>query len=692
VPLSDADIIQAASGSFTTQNGTVTLPAGTTAGNTVIIVAATHASHGGTVTTPSGFVSDSPAGVTGNTRPYVFRRSNVPADETSWAVSTSSATGPMVRWTCYEVQGLDATAPVDVVLASTTSTATGTTASTGTLAQSTTYDGWVLAAHAAYDSASPTAPTWSGHTGGLAERDEGGVTDGSVSIGLSVSMLSTQQLAAYSSTATCSITLSSASPAGAWILVYSAAGAKREANIAHFWGFKIGAGAAGLATGNAGVRYIETVTGTPAITADGLQLASSAAAENVQGAAIPISGQTVRAAVQRLKLRFDTSLPSVDVELARVFTGSTGPAVLSYRTASGKLGLQIGSGTEQLSAGVVTTGTFYGIDIRLIGTTTAYTADWQVDGIDQAQASFTADAAWSGFTPQLGWSNAITVPGVTYAYALYSIVAGHYPLGEHLVVLVGPDPAATPTVSGTSSSFRRFTANGTIDGSFNAADIRNAVDDWPPTIGASADGLAVVTAHATDYIETPLATYDASGTGSIRAARPVLCIWAASATAATCKVVGWDGTAATTLFAEADPAADNSTTDPAWICKMWRPTGGWTQAKLDAAAIRFGSNDATPDIGPHAVGMEVAVQVAATGTLFGDLASATSDPASAGVLGVDVTPTSGYDATLHYEEGGTPTDVAAPGGTTTTEVIDAPDAPAVEYLALYPPPEDISDA
>jgi hypothetical protein len=191
----------------------------------------------------------------------------------------------------------------------------------------------------------------------------------------------------------------------------------------------------------------------------------------------------------------------------------------------------------------------------------------------------------------------------------------------------------------------------------------------------------------------PMATYDAaSNGGTVRAVRAIVPVWAAAATTATMGLGGTvDGTTLTGLYTTADPGADNSSTPP-YLAKMWRPTNGWDQTKLDAAQLRISSDDATPDIGPHALGLEVLAQSGSTGQLFGDLASATQDPVTGGVLAVAATPTSGYDATLHYEEGGSPTDVATPGGTTTTEVIDAPDAPAVNYVALYPPAEDISDA
>jgi hypothetical protein len=677
------------SGGFTGASGSATLPTGTTAGSTLLLAI----SSTGTSVTVTGFTDDSPTNI-GTTKAYAFRKSNVAAAETSWTITAVS--GSINRWTVYEVDGLDPVAPVDVKQTGTTPNVTsGTSVSTGTLAASTTYDGLVVALHAANNAASPTAPTFSGHTNALVEMDEGGATNGTASVGLSVSMRTVQSLGAFECTATASITLTGTNTATALIVCYSAAGAKREASIAFFWGMKVGTGAAGLGIGAVGSRYFETVTGSPAMTADGLQVSATAAAENVISPLISTGTQVVRTAVDRIPLRFDSALPGADLDLVVVAGNvSNGTATLRYRSASQKLGLTVTTGgAEVLSDATVTAGSFIAVDLRMIANGTAYTVDWQVDygagPVAQTQATGTGSSAFGSTTLQLGWAGASTGT-VTYAYAVRSIIAGHYPLGEFEVNLLKVDPAGTVTISGTTGNFGVMTANGTI-GAWNAANALAAVDDWPPTVGASADGAVAVTAHATDYIEFPMETDQAAPSGSIRAVRVLVPMWAASATTATCRVLGYDGTTATTLFAEADPEADNTST-PAWICKMWRPTGGWTQAKLDAAAIRFGSNDATPDIGPHAVGMEVAVQVAAVEPVFGDpatgdvLVEAKVDPATGGKLSLDVTTPPQTGGTLRWEVAGTPDSVAVPAGSTHTEVLDAADVTVVNRVEFEADP------
>jgi hypothetical protein len=267
--------------------------------------------------------------------------------------------------------------------------------------------------------------------------------------------------------------------------VWTATDAKREPNIPYFWGFsdELSGYPASHSVSPSGHRYWETQTGSPTIDTDGLRLQATTAAEQIGGAGmLPLAGP--KAGLERLRLRFNTSLPGADLELAKL-DGVASTAVLRYVSASQKLGLKIGTGTEQLSDATVTAGAWIDVEVRLVGTTTAWTGDWRVSygagWVDQTQAAFTASGALSAVTPYLGWSAAST-GDVSVAYALYSVTPGHYPLGEYTVVFLGPDPAGTPAAwtGGNTANFRRFTANGTIDGSFNAANIRDAVDDWPP--------------------------------------------------------------------------------------------------------------------------------------------------------------------------------------------------------------------
>jgi hypothetical protein len=185
-------------------------------------------------------------------------------------------------------------------------------------------------------------------------------------------------------------------------------------------------------------------------------------------------------------------------------------------------------------------------------------------------------------------------------------------------------------------------------------------------------------------------TYSAAGfDASIRAVRQVAPIWAAAATAATIAVAGYDGSATTSLYAEADPNADSTSTPP-WITRMWRPTNGWDQAKLDAAEIRLISNDATPDIGPHALGLEVLVKVAFSELLFGDAGAVPRieqnyDPDTLGILQLKAY-TGDTGLAVNYEINGvsqTQWDVN-PNSNPATLTLAAPDMPTVNWLTARP--------
>jgi hypothetical protein len=259
------------------------------------------------------------------------------------------------------------------------------------------------------------------------------------------------------------------------------------------------------------------------------------------------------------------------------------------------------------------------------------------------------------------------------------------------------DPAGTPSVSGTTTNFGVFTANTTV-AAWNAVNARNAVDEVPPTISAASDGATQTAVAASDYMEFPMATYTLGPAEFINGVRMLAPMWSATSAAADLAIRGWDGTVETALATVAAVAMGAPTavsaTAPVWRCAMWQSTNGWTQAELDAAALRVGfSTDATPDIGVEALYLEVAVGKTRTQQVFGDLASSEQDPTRLGAVSITMdAPDSGGDSSLYYEESGSPTTVPVTGGTTTTQQINATFAEDTNYVAAYWPPEGVPDA
>src|SRR3954454_1198831 len=82
-----ATIVQSNAGGFNATSGAATLPTGTTAGNTLILVVGIDGNL--STTPPTGFTPASGEGPTPVVqKAYFFRKSNVGAGETSWTLTT----------------------------------------------------------------------------------------------------------------------------------------------------------------------------------------------------------------------------------------------------------------------------------------------------------------------------------------------------------------------------------------------------------------------------------------------------------------------------------------------------------------------------------------------------------------------------------------------------------------------------
>lgn len=689
MPLSDANIIQSNTGSYTATTGNnITLPAGTTAGNTVIV---TIASVGGT-NTFTGFTKDSP-NASGNAKAEIWRKSNVGAGESSWAITQSVATAN--AWAAFKIAGLDADAPKDAapsLFSTTTSQATWSTFTSGLNNRSTTYDALVIAAHGAHV-ATASPPTITSHTQGFTEQEEQSSVSGSVSIDLSASMLFTQQLGIWDVDATRSD--GATGTFGATHVVYSSATAKRVPDVAVCFGAEIGT-ATGMGT-TAQQSPVDAVVGSPAVIATSprsgaycLELSSTAAAENIQFTAAGSLGLTaptgaIPSVVYSFALYFPTALPAADTVL--VTQGVSDPMVLRFIVATGKLGLKLSTGTEQVSVNAVAADQWYQIDLRRLCPTTAHKGDWQIDGADQPQATFTAGSANCDANFWFGWTTALTAT-VRYDDIVITKRGGHYPLGVHNLLPLKVDPAGTLTISGTAANFQTYTNNGTLV-AWNATTARNAIDDIPPTVGASADGFAQITAAGTNYVEVPMETSQAAPSGAIRGVRVYVCGWSPSATAQSFRVDSWDGSTAVTLYGAADPNFDNAAT--AWVCRMAHRTLNdtppvWTQAMLDALALRLLFSAVAQDVGVQAVLGEAIVQQSATAEIIGEssavLVELDVDPVTSGVLGATVTTPPNQGTTLNWTQDATPQSVAIPADTIHTEVFDAVDITSVTDIGV----------
>lgn len=633
--ISADDIIQTASGNFNASTGTISLPAPTTDGSTVLVFFNVISAN----ISISGFTR--PHGVTAGTpRPAILYKANVAAGENDWV--TGSIAANSVAWVAMEIQNVSRLNPVEVWANPSLSNITGTViGSNTTLTPSTSYETLVFALHVAQNASNNTVPSFSGHTNGFTQIATSSRAEASTAVSLSVSLLPGLDIGSYQCTATSSVTVNG----NAVIVAVNAEGARRVPNLDLMSGAEHGT-AAGRATGIAGGPPVDASNGSVSVVTTSprsgnycWELTGSGAAANIAwtttGAMSLYPAATGftnhRQYVARFSFYAPTSLPGSDVTIAAIDngTGLSGAGVqIVYRAGSQKIGVQVVEdnlhvGTEVLSATTVTAGAWHDIDVYLDMTNRTraqrFYAYWRLNGVDQttAEVTTTTQVSVATFTQlRLGWTTASTAQ-FRFDDIAGSKHPGHYPLGDLKIVPLTVDPAGTVTVT-TAANFSTFTANGTLNGTFSAATARGAVDDLPPTIGASADGLVQDTVDSAGYVEVPMSTYAMYTALQVpRGIRWYFCGWAAAAGPTTAATIGFrsnDGVAETTLFAAAEANFQNSTTAPAWMCRMHRTLSSatpptLTQARIDALTARVGfSTDATPVVGVHSIMAELAVR------------------------------------------------------------------------------------
>lgn len=683
----------------TATSRSVSLPGATTDGNTVLVFIATN-DIGTEPVAPSDWFLDLDHGGGGY---RVWRLPNVTGGASSWTFTMSSAT--MIVWYAVEVSGLDSN-PLDISAEGTSNPASGGTA---TAVNAVTTGGVSTMAFAAMQTVETTSGhtyTLSGWTNGFTERVD---TGGPTAPGLAVAMATSSTATTYTTTATLTTTLSPTATVMWLMIAYREAGTAIVSPLYHAAGFEWGHhGGGGTLTGTGGVNMWginSTPTGTWG-TSYLIQTGSARATPSVYGLRMVASASVAQVphgtptyGTSTVTAGFNTRVVSGSgVVIVAELSGSGTVAQLVYDVSATKFGVRAGTtGTIQYQGGTTALNTWVWIDMRVQANCATWTVDWQIETGTNTYTAQTSATLSGQNTNTVSVFRTGSTTSQTMTADFDDLVLSRYPatfpLGPHNVRVLKVDPSATPTISGTTANFNTFASNGTLT-AWNATTARNAVDELPATISASADGVVQVTVAASDYIEFPMETYTLGAQEVISSVRMIAPMWCTSGGGAvTAGFRGWDGTTETVLIAigstfnPAQPTA-YATGAPLWRTRMWALDGGWTQTKLDAAAIRFGfATDIAP--GLEALYLEVAVGKTRTIHAFGAIADVDEDPSKLGVVSVTVTaPNLGTgDTTLYYEEATVPTSVNVTAGNTTTEQINAALEGDVNYLAVYPPHE-----
>lgn len=618
------NFLQENSGTNTTSTThNVTLPSGTEEGSAVWAILVANAA-------PTGLPSGWGSGPTTGTAPTIsnfYGVDNVGA-ETSWTF-TFAATTPLT-WYVFECNNLNPDEPIDVV-----ATNPGQTPSNGgsvTSGTTPTNGGLSSAAIAVFASNQGAGETHSfaGYTNTFTEIAD--VNPGAGTSGYEMAVarrFRDGSTSIFSTTTTFSTNSGTTETVAAAVFVLRANDSPLVAPLVYFTGFEWGTyGGIGntgdnallanafAPTGTAGTNYL--IQGSSARGGNyGLQITQSAAT-----AGVGVGTMASKTGAFGLNCRVVSGSGVAIVAWADVAAGGV-DVVLVYNFSTNKYGLRWGpSGTPSYQPGTTALNTWVWVEVRYTTATTTHHAEWRIETgantyTDQTSPTDETGTAGAGISRiVLGSPSISQTLTADYDDVCISEYYTAYPLQPHNVRLLTVDTGGTPTVSGTTTNFNVFTANGTL-AAWNATNARNAVDEVPPTVSASADGVVQVTTAASDYMEFPMATYTCSATEVIGGVRLLAPAWGgAGAGTGTLGLRGHDGTAEATLISTAtaydaaSPTAVDATT-PLWQCAMWPQSAGWTQAKLDAAAVRVGfSSDATPDMGVSAIYLEVATRSA----------------------------------------------------------------------------------
>jgi len=641
MPLSQDSIIQSNSGNFSGTSGSVSLPASTTSGNMVVVLAV-GTSTGATDVTPTdlditGFDKHGFASADSWQNAFIFSKANVGV-ESPWTLTVTVNGTQQVCWFAMEVEGVDyeiydgtgfAGGYMMISDSSVYSLVSSQQLVTGT---SGTYEALGIALFSA-SAAAGAIPDIGGYTNNWQELGSVSRTNGTRGIRMAAIVKSQQSIAPLDVTAT----ITPASPTNSIMLVLNGATAKEAPVVRTMTGFEYGTATTLTSVGVSGdIAVVDEVVGTPEVVSTfkrsgtySLKLTSSAAAESIAwlaGFNKGLDGGVGEPLVAHpsFAIYFDGALPGVDIELASVEAGSASNSVkVFYRTATSKIGVKVGTGTEIASDAVVAFNKWIGLELLYDPRTTTNKCDWQIDydsldatvPVSQTQATNTGMTAAPISRFRLGWQTSTTAT-VYYDDVFFSGTRKAYPMGLVNIQGLRPDPGGTVTTSGTSANWNVFTSNGGTLTAFNSANAISALDEIPPTIGASSDGLAQITLNTSNLARVPLETY-AMGDNNVigRAVRVYALGWAASTSAASLIVQAYDGTNIHSMGGHVTDANFDNTTYR-WLTRTLRNSFGGlpyvvTQAKLDALAVEFGnSGDATPDVGLHWIFAELATQPA----------------------------------------------------------------------------------
>jgi hypothetical protein len=283
-------------------------------------------------------------------------------------------------------------------------------------------------------------------------------------------------------------------------------------------------GVAAIVTTGGGLS--SAITGTPTSDAAaarsgsyGLLINPSAAGEQV---VYNTATTGIRKTAARFYVRF-TSFPAGDTDMWAPRTSAPAQmAFLIYQPSSGKIAVQCNGGTATAIGPVLSTNTWYRIDVQFDSSGTTWTMRGTVDGGTEGSATLGGQAA----TDQRSWSVALS-GSATYTAHYDDLIFGTYTVdseywGQGQVV------ALKPTGDGTHNASTVIEDNAGVD--ITSPNAFPLLDEIP--ISDTANYIQQSASGTGNYAEVTFADLPASA-GKVNAARAVLMYGSSTTTANT---------------------------------------------------------------------------------------------------------------------------------------------------------------
>ena len=264
------------------------------------------------------------------------------------------------------------------------------------------------------------------------------------------------------------------------------------------------------------------------------------------------------------------ALPTGDVTLF-LFDSTIGTDLrLKYDASGQKLALQWGTETHVVASSSIAAGTWYSIDIKANASATPLTASWQIDGVNQPDASSSAAATGFGY---LVFGSSISETSTYTGYyddILYSKTMADYPIGDVRIQALRP--------SGAGSHLNPASFRNNDDTAIDANSWMRLDDD----LFGGTDYVKQVAAGTSDYLE--FGFQDATET-CILAVQAYAGMGSLGSQGNTFKSSIFDGATERVIYSGGSPCGNCTLPKNAVVPAASAP---WTQSAVNGLIARIG--------------------------------------------------------------------------------------------------------